>query len=66
MANYGKKQNAAVKPTGYKPTGITSSVAGTRKATGLTSSVSGSKKAHGLTSSGYGSDRKPHGITSAK
>lgn len=50
--NYGKKGNAAVK--------------GGKKQFGLTSSVAGSKKASGITSAGYSGMRKPHGLTSAK
>jgi hypothetical protein len=49
MKNYGRKQNAAVKSTGFKVWGITSS-------------ASGSRKAHGITSSGYGGDRKQFGL----
>lgn len=49
MKNYGRKQNAAVKSTGYK-------------AWGITSSMSGSRKAHGITSAGYGADRKQVGL----
>ena len=47
--NYLKKQNAAVKSTGYRPWGITSS-------------ADGSRKAHGITSAGYGGDRKQFGL----